>query len=131
MANRCSCSCGLWYNQGYPALSSMFAGLSARCGMQIKDHIQTLGAAPDDEPVQQFETFRAVVLKQAVMQRNSNGVEPGPMQERDVFPRDVVLAVLLPECGRPFRSKQLQHQPADLARRLRATLEQPHITLWH
>src|SRR5437660_7523372 len=99
--------------------------------MQIKDHIQTFGTAPEDQPVQQLETFRLVALKKAVMQRDSNGVEPGPMQERDVLPRDVVLAVLLPECGRPFTSKQLQHQPADLSRRLRATLEQPHITLWH
>src|SRR5467141_3725559 len=65
------------------------------------------------------------------MQRNSNRVEPGPMQERDVLTRDVVLAVLLPECGRPFGSKQLQHQRADLTRRLRATLEQPHVTFWH
>src|SRR5260370_680782 len=65
------------------------------------------------------------------MQRDSNGVEPGAMQKRDIFQRDVVIAVLLPECRRPFRSKQLQHQSADLARRLRAVLEQPHITLWH
>src|ERR1700676_1577721 len=65
------------------------------------------------------------------MQRNSNGVEPGPMQERDVLTRDVVLAVFLPERGRPFRSKELQHQRADLTRRLRTTLEQPHVTLWH
>src|SRR6202035_3879035 len=74
---------------------------------------------------------RVVALKKAVMQRNSNGVEAGPMQERNVLPRDVVLAVLLPECGRPFRPKQLQHQRADLTRRLRAALEQPHVTLWH
>src|SRR5216683_7778139 len=99
--------------------------------MQIKDHIHIFGAAPGDQPVQQLETFRVVALKQAVMQRNSNGVEPGPMQERDVLTRDVVLAVLLPECGQPFRSKQLQHQRADLTRRLRTTLEQPHVTLWH
>src|SRR5260370_18971161 len=65
------------------------------------------------------------------MQRDSNGVEPGAMQKRDILPRDVVIAVLLPECRRPFRSKQLQHQRADLTRRLKAVLEQPHITLWH
>src|SRR5260370_2908087 len=65
------------------------------------------------------------------MQRNSNGVEPGPMQERDVLTGDVVLAVLLPECGRPFRSEELQHQRVDLTRRLRTALEQPHATLWH
>src|SRR5260370_41470075 len=65
------------------------------------------------------------------MQRNSNGVEPGAMQEREIFPRDVAIAILLPECRRPFRSKQLQNQSADLARRLRAGLEQPHITFWH
>src|SRR5229473_1830566 len=99
--------------------------------MQIKDHIHIFGAAPGDQPVQQLETFRVVALKKAVMQRNSNGVEAGPMQERDVIPRDVVLAVLLPECGRPFRSKQLQHQRADLTRRLRSTFEQPHVSLWH
>src|SRR5882762_6161468 len=65
------------------------------------------------------------------MQRNSNGVEPGPMQERDILTRDVVLAILLPECGRPFRSKELQQQRANLTRSLRATLEKPHVTLWH
>ena len=65
------------------------------------------------------------------MQRNSNGVEPGPTEERDVLTRYVVLAVLLPEHGRPLRSKELQHQRADFARRLRTTLEQPHVTLWH
>src|SRR5882724_1390046 len=65
------------------------------------------------------------------MQGNSNGVEPGAMQERDILARDVVFAVLLPECGRPFRSKELQHQRADLTGRLRTTLEKPHVTLWH
>src|ERR1700726_4805133 len=99
--------------------------------MQIKDHIQTFSTAPEDQPVQQLETFRVVALKKAVMQRNSNGVEAGPMQERDVLTRDVVLAVLLPECGRLFRSKQLQHQRANLTRRLRSTVEQPHVTFWH
>src|ERR1700682_3409846 len=64
------------------------------------------------------------------MQRNSNGVEPGPMQERDVLPRNVVLAVLLPECLRPFRPQQLQQQGADLPRRLWAALGQPDGTLW-
>src|SRR5260370_3206201 len=99
--------------------------------MQIKDHIQVFGAAPDDQPVQQLETLRVVALKQAVMQRNSNGVEPRPVQQRDVLTRDVVLAVLLPECSRPFRSKELQHQRANLPRRLRPALEQPHVTLRH
>src|SRR5258708_27436463 len=99
--------------------------------MQIKDHIQIFGTAPQDQPVQQLETFRVVALKKAVMQRNSNGVEASPMQERDVLPRDVVLAVLLPECVRPFRSKQLQHQRTDLTRRLRATFEQPHVSFWY
>src|ERR1700675_715228 len=99
--------------------------------MQIEDHIQAFGTAPEDQPVQQHEALRVVALKQAVMQRNSNGVEAGPMQERDVLPRDVVLVVLLPECVRPFRPKQLQHQRADLTRRLRATFEQPHVTFWH
>src|SRR6267154_5322445 len=65
------------------------------------------------------------------MQRNSNGVEPGPMQQRDVLPRDVVLAVLLPKCCRPFRPKQLQHQRADLTGGLRSPLEQPHVTFGH
>src|SRR5258708_11041712 len=65
------------------------------------------------------------------MQRNSNGVEPGPMQERDVLARDVVLAVLLPECGRPFGSEEFKYQRADLTRRLRTTFKQPHVTLWH
>src|SRR5260370_32965778 len=87
--------------------------------------------APGDQPVQQLETLRVVALKQAVMQRNSNGVEPGPMQERDVLSRDVVFAVLLPKCGRPFRSKQLQHQSPNLPRTLRPAMEQPHLTLRH
>src|SRR6202795_206655 len=65
------------------------------------------------------------------MQRNSNGVERGPMQEGDVLTRNIVLAILLPECGRPFRPKELRHQRVDLTRRLRAILEQPHVTLWH
>src|ERR1700732_2196516 len=81
--------------------------------------------------VQQLETFRVVALKQAVMQRNSNGVEPGPMQKRDVLARDVVLAVLLPECGRPFGPEEFKYQRANLTRRLRTTLEQPHVTFWH
>src|ERR1700681_730481 len=99
--------------------------------MQIKDHIQAFGTAPEDQPVQQLETLRVVALEKAVMQRNSNGVEAGAMQECDVLARDIVVAVLLPECGRPFRSKQLQHQRADLTRRLRSTFEQPHVSLWH
>src|SRR5215471_6622193 len=87
--------------------------------------------APSDQPVQQLETFRVIALEQAVMQRNSNGVEAGPVQECNVLTRNVVLAVLLPECGRAFRSQEFQHQGADLTRRLRTTLEQPHVTLWH
>src|SRR5947199_174684 len=65
------------------------------------------------------------------MQRNSNRVEARAMQQRDVLLRDIVLAVFLPECRRPFWSKQLHHQPADLAKGLRAALEQPHVTLGH
>ena len=80
-------------------------------------------AAPEDQLVQQFEAVRVVALKQAVMKRDSNGVEAGAVQERDVITRDVALTVFLPECGRPFRSKQLQHQRADLTGRLRATVE--------
>src|ERR1700681_3017725 len=99
--------------------------------MQIKDHIQAFGTAPEDQPVQQLETFRVVALEEAVMQRNSNGVETGAMQECDVLARDIVVTVLLPECVRPFRPKQLQHQRADLTRRLRSTFEQPHVSLWH
>src|SRR5580700_1522108 len=99
--------------------------------MQIEDDIQIFGAAPNDQPIQQLETFRVVALKQTVMQRNSNGIERGPMQEREVLTRDVVLAILLPECGRPFRPKELRHQRADLSGRLRTILEQPHVTLWH
>ncbi len=57
------------------------------------------GAAPVDQPVQQLEAFSVVALKQVVMQRHANGVEAGPVQERDVLMRDVVLAILLPECG--------------------------------
>src|ERR1700720_3649103 len=64
------------------AVIDVRARLSARCGMQIKDHIQIFSTAPDDQPIQQPETFRVVALEQAVMQRNSNGVEPSPMQER-------------------------------------------------
>src|SRR2546429_1209723 len=89
--------------------------------MQVKNHIHVFRTAPDDQPVQQLETFRVVALKQAVMQRNSNGVEAGPMQERDVLTRDVVLAVLLPECGRPFRPQEFQHQRADLTRDRKST----------
>src|ERR1700730_15184748 len=99
--------------------------------MQIKDHVQVFGTAPGDHPLKELETFRVIAIKQAVMQRNSNGVEPGPMQERDVLMRDVVLAVLLPECGRTIRSKQLQHQRANLTRRLRPALKQPHVTFRH
>src|ERR1700676_968540 len=99
--------------------------------MQIKDHIQTFSTTPEDQPVQQLEALRVVALKKAVMQRNSNAIEAGAMQERDVLPRDVVLAVLLPECGRPLRSEQFQHQRADLTRRLRAPFESPHVTFWH
>src|SRR5262249_6864992 len=87
--------------------------------------------APNDQPVQQLETFGVIALKQAVMQRNSNGVEAGPVQERNVVTRNIVLAVLPPECGRSFRPKEFQHQGADLTRRLRTILEQPHVTLWH
>jgi len=59
-------------------------------------------------------------------------LNPAPTQERDGSSRvNVVLAVLLPEHGRPLRSKEFQHQRADFARRLRTTLEQPHVTLWH
>src|SRR5437763_15655796 len=100
------------------AVIYVLSSLSARRGMQVKNHIRVFRTAPDDQPVQQLETFRVVALKQAVMQRNSNGVEAGPMQERDVLTRDVVLAVLLPECGRPFRPQEFQHQRADLTRRL-------------
>src|SRR5580765_8230482 len=81
------------------AVIDVRARLSARCGMQIKDHIYAFGAAPVDQTVQQLETFRFVALKKAVMQRNSNGVEPDSMQERNVVMRNVVLAVLLPECS--------------------------------
>ena len=89
------------------AVVDVRARLPSGCGMHIEDHVQTFGAAPDNQLVEQLETFRVVALKETVMQRNANGVESGPMQERDVFARDVVLAVLLPECGRPFRSEQL------------------------
>src|SRR5258708_28985587 len=65
------------------------------------------------------------------MQRNANGVESGAMQEREVVARYVVLAILLPECGRPFRSEEFQHQRADFRGRLRTALEEPHVTLWH
>src|SRR5262249_24434497 len=87
--------------------------------------------APNDQPVQQLETFRVIAIEQAVMQRNSNGVEAGPVQKRNVVTRDVVLAVLPPECSRSFRPKEFQHQGANLTRRLRTILEQPHVTLWH
>src|SRR5258708_13190048 len=53
------------------------------------------------------------------------------MQEREVVARYVVLAILLPECGRPFRSEEFQHQRADFRGRLRTALEEPHVTLWH
>src|SRR5260221_12709703 len=65
------------------------------------------------------------------MQRNSNGVDAGAMQERDVVPRYIVVAVLLPECGGRFRSKEFQHQGANLTGRLRSTFEQPHVTFRH
>src|SRR5258707_1560602 len=64
------------------------------------------------------------------MQGNANGVESGAMQEREVVARYVVLAILLPERGRPFRSEKFQHQRADFRGRLRAALEEPHVTLW-
>src|SRR5260370_1152342 len=113
MATRCSCSCGLWNSQGYPALSSMLAPVcppGAACRSRItykrSARLQRINRSSSRE------TFRVVALEKAVMQRNSNGVEAGAMQECDVLARDVVVAVLLPECGRPFRSKQLQHQRA-------------------
>src|ERR1051326_1415540 len=65
------------------------------------------------------------------MHGNSNGVEPGPMQKCDVLLRNVILAVLLPECSRPFGSKQLQHQRIDLTRRLWTAFEQPHVAFRH
>src|SRR5258706_14399704 len=97
--------------------------------MQIKDHIEIFRAAPGDQPVQQLETFRVVALKEAVMQRNSNGVEPGPRQERGVLARDVGLTVLLPECGRPCGSEEVKYQRADLTRGLRITFEHPYVGL--
>src|SRR5262249_60886532 len=99
--------------------------------MQIEDRVEAFCTAPGDHLVQQLESFRVVTLKQTVMQWNANSVEPGPMQEGNVLARDVVLAILLPECGRGFRSKEFQHQRADFARRLRAALEQPHVTFRH
>src|SRR5258708_9789847 len=99
--------------------------------MQIKDQIQTLGTAPEDQAVEKLEALRVVALKKAVMQRNSNGVEAGAMQERDVVPRYIVVAVLLPECSGRFRSKEFQHQGANLTGRLRATFEQPHVAFRH
>src|SRR5579864_8359972 len=95
--------------------------------MQIKDYVQTFSTAPADQPVQQLETIGIVAFKKTVVHRNPNGIEPGPMQKRDVLMRNVVLAVLLPECSRPFRSKQLQHQRVDFTGRLWTTFEQPHV----
>src|SRR5580704_9567836 len=99
--------------------------------MQIKDQIQMFGSAPSDQLVEQLEAIGVVTFKQAVMERNSNRVEARPMQERDVLPSDVVLAVLPPEFRRPFWSKQLEHQRSNLSGRLRATFEQPHVTFRH
>src|ERR1700675_1363992 len=108
------------------AVVDVRARLSPRRGVEIKNHVQIFGAAPDDQLIQQLEAFRVVALKQAVMQRDSNGVETGAMQERDVVTRYVVLVVLLPKSGRPLRSEELQHQRADFTGRLRTTFEKPH-----
>src|ERR1700682_2286772 len=61
------------------AVIDVRARLSARCGMQIKNHIQIFSTAPDDQPIQQPKTFRVVALEQGVMQRDSNGIEPSPV----------------------------------------------------
>src|SRR3982074_688646 len=65
------------------------------------------------------------------MPASANREEPGPIQEGEVFTRDVGRAVLLPACRRALRSKELQHQRANLTGRLRSALEQPHVTLRH
>src|SRR3982074_3986774 len=65
------------------------------------------------------------------MQRNSNRVEPRPMQERDVLTCDIVLAVLLPECCRALGPKELEHQGLNLSRRLRPPFKQPHVAFRH
>src|SRR6266478_3420817 len=91
------------------AVVDVRASLSAGRGMQIKDQIQTFGAAPGDQAIQQLKTFGVIGLEEVVMQRNANGIKSCAMQERDVLMRDVVVAVLLPECGGGFRPKKLQH----------------------
>src|ERR1700756_953544 len=65
------------------------------------------------------------------MQGNPNGIESGAIEEREVLARYVVLAILLPERGRPLRPEELQNQRPDFTRRLRTAFKQPHVTLWH
>src|SRR6266478_9721903 len=58
------------------AVIDVRARLPARCCMQVKDHINIFGAAPPDQPIQQWKAFRVVALNPAVMQWTSTGVDP-------------------------------------------------------
>ncbi|GAC1469261.1 MAG: hypothetical protein PVSMB2_37870 [Ktedonobacteraceae bacterium] len=54
-----------------------------------------------------FEPEKHSIINHLPAILRDNGIQD--VQERDVLTRDVVVAVLLPECGRGFRSEQLQH----------------------
>jgi len=112
-------------SQGYPVPSSMFAPRLFRPVRRANQGLRTdfRRGSPGDQLIKQLWKPSALSLSnRAVMQRNANGrLNPETMQlARGVVARYVVLSILLPERGRPFRSKEFQHQRADFRGRLRA-----------